>query len=62
MKRPAVPLRQVEKDTAAAFWAGWVGARGIPDGAKNPKGYIYFSIAFAFWVDIIQMKTVKNNV
>ena len=27
-----------------------------------PKGYIYFSMAFAFLVDIIQMKTVKNNV
>lgn len=26
-----------------------------------PKGYIYFSMAFAFLVDIIQMKTVKNN-
>lgn len=25
-----------------------------------PKGYIYFSMAFAFLVDIIQMKTVKN--
>jgi predicted tellurium resistance membrane protein TerC len=25
-----------------------------------PKGYIYFSMAFAFFVDIIQMKTVKN--
>ena len=24
-----------------------------------PKGYIYFSMAFAFVVDIIQMKTVK---
>jgi predicted tellurium resistance membrane protein TerC len=24
-----------------------------------PKGYIYFSMAFAFIVDIIQMKTVK---
>ena len=24
-----------------------------------PKGYIYFSMAFAFLVDIIQMKTVK---
>lgn len=27
-----------------------------------PKGYIYFSMAFAFLVDVIQMKTVKNNV
>ena len=26
-----------------------------------PKGYIYFSMAFAFIVDIIQMKTVKKN-
>lgn len=25
-----------------------------------PKGYIYFSMAFAFLVDIIQMKTVKQ--
>lgn len=25
-----------------------------------PKGYIYFSMAFAFLVDIIQMKTVSN--
>jgi predicted tellurium resistance membrane protein TerC len=26
---------------------------------KIPKGYIYFSMAFAFLVDIIQLKTVK---
>lgn len=26
-----------------------------------PKGYIYFSMAFAFLVDVIQMKTVKNS-
>jgi predicted tellurium resistance membrane protein TerC len=26
-----------------------------------PKGYIYFSMAFAFLVDIIQMKTVKDK-
>jgi predicted tellurium resistance membrane protein TerC len=26
-----------------------------------PKGYIYFSMAFAFMVDIIQMKTVENS-
>ena len=26
-----------------------------------PKGYIYFSMAFAFLVDIIQMKTVKER-
>ena len=25
-----------------------------------PKGYIYFAMAFAFFVDIIQMKTVKS--
>jgi predicted tellurium resistance membrane protein TerC len=28
---------------------------------KIPKGYIYFSMAFAFLVDIIQMKTLKKN-
>lgn len=30
---------------------------------KIPKGYIYFSMAFAFLVDVIQMKTIKpkNN-
>ncbi|MFN9883191.1 MAG: TerC family protein [Bacteroidota bacterium] len=27
---------------------------------KIPKGYIYFSMAFAFLVDIIQMKTIKK--
>lgn len=26
-----------------------------------PKGYIYFSMAFAFLVDIIQMKTIKKH-
>jgi predicted tellurium resistance membrane protein TerC len=26
-----------------------------------PKGYIYFSMAFAFLVDVIQMKTVKKS-
>ena len=26
-----------------------------------PKGYIYFSMAFAFMVDIIQMKSLKNQ-
>lgn len=26
-----------------------------------PKGYIYFSMAFAFLVDVIQMKTVRHN-
>ena len=29
---------------------------------KIPKGYIYFSMAFAFLVDIIQMKTVKPKI
>lgn len=28
---------------------------------KIPKGYIYFSMAFAFLVDIIQMKTIKHK-
>lgn len=28
---------------------------------KIPKGYIYFSMAFAFLVDIVQMKTVKKH-
>ena len=28
---------------------------------KIPKGYIYFSMAFAFLVDVIQMKTIKHN-
>lgn len=26
-----------------------------------PKGYIYFSMAFAFLVDVMQMKTIKPN-
>jgi predicted tellurium resistance membrane protein TerC len=26
-----------------------------------PKGYIYFSMAFAFFVDFIQMKTIKTK-
>jgi predicted tellurium resistance membrane protein TerC len=26
-----------------------------------PKGYIYFSMAFAFLVDVIQMKTISNK-
>lgn len=26
-----------------------------------PKGYIYFSMAFAFIVDVIQMKTIPQN-
>ncbi|TAD86749.1 MAG: TerC family protein [Bacteroidetes bacterium] len=28
---------------------------------KIPKGYIYFSMAFSFLVDVIQMKTVKKK-
>jgi predicted tellurium resistance membrane protein TerC len=28
---------------------------------KIPKGYIYFSMAFAFLVDVIQMKTIKHK-
>jgi predicted tellurium resistance membrane protein TerC len=28
---------------------------------KIPKGYIYFSMAFAFFVDIIQMKTIGKK-
>lgn len=28
---------------------------------KIPKGYIYFSMAFAFLVDVIQMRTVKPS-
>lgn len=28
---------------------------------KIPKGYIYFSMVFAFLVDVIQMKTVKHK-
>jgi predicted tellurium resistance membrane protein TerC len=28
-------------------------------GLHIPKGYIYFSMAFAFFVDFIQLKTVK---
>lgn len=27
-----------------------------------PKGYIYFSMAFAFLVDVVQMKTVKTTI
>lgn len=26
-----------------------------------PKGYIYFSMAFAFLVDVVQMKTTKTQ-
>jgi predicted tellurium resistance membrane protein TerC len=28
-------------------------------GFHIPKGYIYFSMAFAFLVDIIQLKSIK---
>jgi predicted tellurium resistance membrane protein TerC len=28
---------------------------------KIPKGYIYFSMAFAFLVDLIQLKTIKKK-
>lgn len=28
---------------------------------KIPKGYIYFSMAFAFLVDVVQMKTIKKK-
>ena len=28
---------------------------------KIPKGYIYFSMAFAFLVDVIQMKSIKSE-
>ena len=30
-------------------------------GFHIPKGYIYFSMAFAFLVDVIQMRTVGKN-
>jgi len=30
-------------------------------GFEIPKGYIYFSMAFAFLVDVIQMKTIKHK-
>lgn len=33
-------------------------ARGLH--FEIPKGYIYFLIAFAFLVDVIQMKTIKS--
>ena len=26
-----------------------------------PKGYIYFSMAFSFFVDFVQMKTIKST-
>lgn len=28
---------------------------------KIPKGYIYFSMAFAFLVDVVQLKTIKTS-
>ncbi|TDM00391.1 MAG: hypothetical protein C4K58_04070 [Flavobacteriaceae bacterium] len=28
---------------------------------KIPKGYIYFSMAFSFFVDVVQMKTLKKE-
>jgi predicted tellurium resistance membrane protein TerC len=30
-------------------------------GFNIPKGYIYFSMAFAFLVDVIQMKTIPKK-
>ena len=40
-----------------------IGASLLAEGFafKIPKGYIYFSMAFAFLVDVIQMKTVKQK-
>lgn len=40
-----------------------IGVALIAEGfhVEIPKGYIYFSMAFAFIVDIIQMKTIKNE-
>ena len=40
-----------------------IGVSLLAEGFKFaiPKGYIYFSMAFAFLVDIIQMKTVKKS-
>jgi predicted tellurium resistance membrane protein TerC len=40
-----------------------IGISLIAEGLNNeiPKGYIYFSMAFAFIVDLIQMKTVKQS-
>ena len=37
------------------------GVLGLAEGLNFhiPKGYIYFSMAFAFLVDVIQLKTVK---
>ena len=40
-----------------------IGVSLLAEGFKFeiPKGYIYFSMAFAFLVDIIQMKTIKGK-
>ncbi|NBW27892.1 MAG: TerC family protein [Flavobacteriaceae bacterium] len=40
-----------------------IGASLLAEGFhfEIPKGYIYFSMAFAFLVDVVQMKTIKNN-
>ena len=40
-----------------------IGVSLLAEGFKFviPKGYIYFSMAFAFLVDIIQLKTTKTN-
>ncbi|MFM2394282.1 MAG: hypothetical protein RLZZ546_2264, partial [Bacteroidota bacterium] len=40
-----------------------IGVSLIAEGFNHeiPKGYIYFSMAFAFLVDLIQMKTLKKD-
>ena len=40
-----------------------IGVSLLAEGFKLeiPKGYIYFSMAFAFLVDVIQMKTVRTD-
>ena len=40
-----------------------IGVSLIAEGlhVEIPKGYIYFSMAFAFFVDILQIKTIKND-
>jgi predicted tellurium resistance membrane protein TerC len=40
-----------------------IGASLLAEGFhfEIPKGYIYFSMAFAFIVDVVQMKTIKHN-
>ena len=40
-----------------------IGASLLAEGFhfEIPKGYIYFSMAFAFLVDVVQMKTIKHN-